>query len=136
MYSICCICVFILKIKILYDWAKKSWLFISYIKFSNMSTCLCLYANNIYNNNNYYISCIFCKVFRWWRHLTFEILTFYRFSVCKQNAFNFTKAFIWHQEKLAQRGLTSFINSSFAWKIIWVFKWRLRFDFKLCFVVK
>lgn len=35
-------------------WAKKLWLFISYkLFFFNLSTCLCLYAKNIYNKNNY-----------------------------------------------------------------------------------
>lgn len=35
-------------------WAKKLWFFISYkLFFFNLSTCLCLYAKNIYNKNNY-----------------------------------------------------------------------------------
>lgn len=55
LYLICRIYVFvILKIKILYYWAKQLWLFISYkLFFFNLSTCLCLYAKNIYNKNNY-----------------------------------------------------------------------------------
>lgn len=83
LYLICRIYVFvILKIKILYNWAKVLRLFISYkLFFLIFSTCLCLYTKNIYKKNNiimntYILEDILLKTssnsFKYWLFIDFQ----------------------------------------------------------------